>query len=45
MSDTQRETRATDQAPSATIEADRTPETTVETVARLLANPRRTRRD
>ncbi len=45
MSDTQRESRAADQAPSATTEDDRTPETTVETVARLLANPRRTRRD
>jgi hypothetical protein len=45
MSNTQREARATDQAPSATIEDERTPETTVESVARLLANPRRTRRD
>lgn len=45
MSDTQRESRATDQAPSANTENVATPEVAVETVARLLANPRRIRRD
>ena len=45
MSDNQRESHATDQPLSASTEDDRTPETTVATVARLLANPRRTRRD
>jgi hypothetical protein len=45
MQDTQRESPATDQATSSDREDDRTPESTIETVARLLANPRRIRRD
>jgi hypothetical protein len=45
MSDNQRESRAKDQAPSASTAEAPTPEVAVEPVARLLANPRRTRRD
>jgi len=45
MQDTQRQSTASEQAASADREDSHTPETTIETVARLLANPRRIRRN
>ena len=45
MEDTQREARVSDDFTEAQTEESRTPEPATVTVARMLANPRRIRRD
>jgi hypothetical protein len=45
MADTQREPRVADSDETAQTEESRSPEASVRTVARQLANPRRIRRD
>jgi hypothetical protein len=45
MDDTQRDIRATDDSTEAQTEESRTPEPATVTVARMLANPRRVRRN
>jgi hypothetical protein len=45
MEDTQRDIRVTDDSTEAQTEESRTPEPATVTVARMLANPRRVRRN
>ena len=45
MADTQREIRVSDDSTEAQTEESRTPEQATATVARMLANPRRVRRN
>jgi hypothetical protein len=45
MDDTQRDRRGIDDAPEVTTEDSRPAQATARTVARMLANPRRVRRD
>ncbi len=45
MEDTQRDIRVTDDSAEAHTEESRTPEQATATVARMLANPRRVRRN
>ncbi len=45
MEDISTDARMTDDSPEARTEESRTPEPATVTVARMLANPRRTRRD
>ena len=45
MADMQREIRVSDDSAEAQTEESRTPEQATATVARMLANPRRVRRD
>jgi hypothetical protein len=45
MDDTQRDRRVIDDSSESQNEESRTPEASARTVARLLANPRRVRRD
>ena len=45
MADTQREVRVSDDSTEAQTEESRTPEQATATVARMLANPRRVRRN
>ncbi|MCU1668685.1 MAG: hypothetical protein JWP40_1612 [Blastococcus sp.] len=45
MDDTKHDRRVTDDSAETTTEESRSPEASARTVARLLANPRRVRRD
>jgi hypothetical protein len=45
MKDTQRDARVSDDSTEVQAEVSSAPEATAETVARMLANPRRIRRD